>query len=235
MPRVIHRGTGEVVHCRIDDDKGVAGARLDPQHARQKDAGFGRDEAPGLEEQCRVPIARHLGDHCAIGFGIGAGLAGAIGDAQPTAEIDMIDAVALLAQRADEAADLAIGGLERRKVDDLAADMNRKPVEIEPGKRREPIVHAQRLIDRDAELAVEPAGGDLGMRAGIDVGVDAQQGRGAAAALRRERRQQLSFALEFEVETPDPGIERRDQFGRGLADARIDDVVRRNPGVERAI
>ena len=78
--------------------------------------------------------------------------------------LDRLDQVEQAVQRVEV-------GLHLR---DLRADVAVDAHHLQPGQRGGAAVAGQRLVVGDAELVVLQAGGDVGVRAGVDVGVDAQ-------------------------------------------------------------
>jgi hypothetical protein len=74
------------------------------------------------------------------------------------------------------------------------------------------------LGERDAELVLRLAGGDLGVTAGLDVGVHANSYRGADAQTLRDPVDQLQFRLRFDIDLGDAGLEGELDLGLGLAD-----------------
>ena len=89
--------------------------------------------------------------------------------------------------------------------------------------------------ERNAELVLGLAGRDLGVGAGIDVGIDADRNPRGLAGLDREPRQQFELGLGFDVDAEDVGGQRGAQLGLGLADAGEQDLLRRNAGGQRAL
>jgi hypothetical protein len=73
-------------------------------------------------------------------------------------------------QRSDQSADPAIRLFQRGKIAQLAANVDRKPLQFQTVKHRQTIVDVRHVGDRDAEFVFLPAGRDFGMRAGIDIG-----------------------------------------------------------------
>src|SRR3546814_16834085 len=117
---------------------------------------------------------------------------------------------------------------------ELAADRDRDTAQIEAGQPRHPIEHRRRAIDRHAELVFLAAGGDFGVGARIDIGIDAQH-RARGHPLRRgDLGEDAAFLLKLEVELADPGVEPAPPFVPGLADARNDELAPGPSGRPRA-
>ena len=76
------------------------------------------------------------------------------------------------AQLRDQLADSGKGALERVEAGELAADMDGNALDLEAGKRRGARISVERVADRDAELVLGGTGGDLGVAARGDVGID---------------------------------------------------------------
>ena len=99
----VQRRADQIVHRGIDDDEILGVARLHIDHARDEDAGIADDHPARLEHQRAAEIMRHPLDHRGIGGRHRRRLAvHVIGNAEPAAEIDMRDGVAVGAQRLHE-------------------------------------------------------------------------------------------------------------------------------------
>ena len=231
---IVQRRPRKVVHRRIDDHERMVGTRLHPDHPRHQHAGEPRDHPPRLEREFDVPVARDPRDHRGIGVERRNDVVGAVGDAEATAEIDAGDGMTARAQVCHQPTDPIIGLLQRGEIAQLAADVQRDPDQVETVQARQSIVHRGDVGDRHPELVAAPPRRDLGMRAAVDVGIDAQHRRRPPALRMGQRGEHLSLFLQFEVELTDAGSERAGEFAVGLADARKDDVRCRDPRVERA-
>ncbi len=94
--RLVQCGADQVVHRRVDNDEipGVAVLHID--HAGDEDAGIADDHPSRLEHQRATEIMRHPLDHRGIGCGRRRRFpVGMIGNAEPAAEIDMRDGMAI--------------------------------------------------------------------------------------------------------------------------------------------
>ena len=101
----------EVVHRGIDDHEGLGLAALHVEHARHEDPGIAHEQPAGLEDQRAAEIARGALDDCRIGLRVRRRLVVlAVGDAEPAAEVDVRDRMAVGAQRAHE-----VGQAARRR------------------------------------------------------------------------------------------------------------------------
>ena len=85
----------------------------------------------------------------------------------------------------------------------------------------------------NAELGFRCASGDLGVGLGIDIGIDAQGDGRALARRQRHLAQRQQFRLAFDIELIDAGIQRGAHLFAGLADARENDLARRNSRRQR--
>ena len=97
--------------------------------------------------------------------------------------------------------------------------------DLDPGQLCGTGVDLAGARNRHAELVLGFAGGDLGVGAGIDVGIDAHRNPRGPAGLDRQPRQQFQFRLGFDVDAEDILRQRRAQFRFGLADAGEQDLV----------
>ena len=97
---------------------------LHVEHLGDEDAGIAGDQPPGLEEHAAADLVHVLPDDVGIGGRERRRrLVVAIGDAEPAAEIDVLDCVAVGAKLDHELGDQAEGVVEGLKIGDLAADM----------------------------------------------------------------------------------------------------------------
>ena len=216
----VQRGADQIVHRGVDDDEvlGLAGLHIDD--AGNENAGIADDHPPGLEHQRAAEIMRHPLDHRGIGrrqwrrFAVGV-----IGDAEPAAEIDMLDAVAVGAQRLHEIGKNPERGFHLGKIGDLAADMHVGAGHLDARQLCRAGIDLARPQNRNAELVLGLAGGDLGVGAGIDVRIDPYRNPRGLAGLDRELRQQFQLGFGLDVDAENVRRQRRAQFGLGLADA----------------
>ncbi|MET4835320.1 hypothetical protein ABIF44_004727 [Bradyrhizobium japonicum] len=120
----------------------------------------------------------------------------------------MADVVAVAAQRLHEFGEDAERGLHLGEIGDLAADVHVGACDLDARKLCGARIDLAGIGDRNAELVLGLAGRDLGVRAGIDVGIDAHGDARGLAHLGRKPRQQLELGLGFDVEAEDVGGQR---------------------------
>ncbi len=199
--RFIERRADQIVHRGIDDDEILGLARLHIDDARDKDAGIADDHPSRFEHQRAAEIVRHPLDHRGIGrrqrrcFPVHV-----IGNAEPAAEIDMRDIVAVGAQRPHEFGQNPERGFHLGQISDLAADMHVGAGHFDSGQLRRAGIDRAGARDRNAELVFGLAGGDLGMGAGVDIGIDAQRNPRGLAGLDGELRQQFELGLGLDID-----------------------------------
>ena len=193
--------------------KFFASPRFTIDHARDQDAGIADDQAAGLEDQRAAEVARRALDHRRIGGRIGRRLVVlAIGNAEAAAEIDMLDVMAVGAQRAHEVGEQREGVVERLQIGDLAADVHVDAGDAHALQLAGMRIDVARAADRDAELVLRLAGRDLGVGPGVDVGIDAHRDADGAPLRRRDLRQQLELGLGFDIDAEDAGVDRRGEL-----------------------
>jgi hypothetical protein len=73
------------------------------------------------------------------------------------------------------------------------------------------------------------------VRAGVDVGIDAQADRRGLAKLAGDGVQAFKFGGRFDVEAQDAGVQRQFHFSGGLADTRENDALRIGAGGQDAL
>ena len=125
----------------------------------------------------------------------------------------------------DEFADALHGFAKGLRGANLRADVDADSVRLKPAIPCCALVDAQGLADVDAELVLAQAGGDVGMRVGEDVGIDAQGEAGDALEFAGAGGKQGEFGFALDVELEDAGVEREVDFRGGLADAGEDDAA----------
>ena len=156
-------------------------------------------------------------------------------DAQPAAQVEVMQAHAMRLDRFDEI-EHAVEGVEvRTALGDLRADVAIDAHDLDAGQRsRVPVCRDGALVC-DAELVRLQARGDVRMRAGIDIGIHAQADAGRAACLRRHVRQRVELGFALDVEAHHAGLQRTQHLGACLADAREHDLRRGRARGERAL
>ncbi|TCM10650.1 hypothetical protein C8J41_1011166 [Sphingomonas sp. PP-CC-3G-468] len=111
--------------------KGRSAPGLYPDHPRHQDAGESCDDPARLEDKVDIPVARHPSHHGGIGVERRDHVADTVGDAEAATEIDAGYAVAARAQVDHQRTDALVRGLQRSKIVELAADVERDPDQIE--------------------------------------------------------------------------------------------------------
>ncbi len=116
---------------------------------------------------------------------------------------------------------------------DLAADMHVDAGDFYPRQRGGERIDFAGLFPVNAELVVLLAGGDLGVRAGIDVRIDPEGYTGGFPGRNGTLRQGVEFGDQFDIEAQDVRRETGIEFLRLLAYARKHDLLRRHAGLQR--
>src|SRR5262249_14368995 len=121
MVRFVERGTNEIVHPGVDDDKGLSLDTLEIKHARDQDTGIADNQAARFEDKRALKVARRALDHRGVSLGMRRRLVVlAIGNAETAAEIDMADGVTVGAQGSHEIRQQRKSIVERLEFRDLA-------------------------------------------------------------------------------------------------------------------
>ena len=134
-----------------------------------------------------------------------------------------------------QTANLGKGALNRVKIENLAADMQRKAAHGEALLRGQPAINGRRFADRHAKFILPQSGRDFGMGSGINIGIDPQHGRRRLAHRPGKFGNRHTFFFELDIELANPGIDRFAQFVRRFADAGKDNVGGRHARGERAL
>ena len=124
---------------------------------------------------------------------------------------------------------------ERREIRDLAADMHVDAADVHALELRGMRIDGARAADRNAEFVFGFSGRDLGMRARIDIGIDAHRNVDAAPLRCGDVGQAVEFRFGFDIDAENAGIDGEREFAVGLADAGEHDLVGGNSGRERAL
>ena len=228
MPGLIEHWADQVVHGGVHDDVATGAALFDVDHAGHQDAGVADQQAAGLEDQVGAQAPRRLAHDRGVFAEVGRRLA-LVGDAEAAAEIEPAQGVPLRAQLPIELGQAPEGLPVGREVGQLRADMNRQAFQRDAGQVARPREAGRRLVDVDTELVTAPSGGDVGVGAGVDVGIDPDRHRRPLSPLHGDLVQQLQFGPGLDVDLQDAEIERQAQFPRGLADPGEDDLLGRDP------
>jgi hypothetical protein len=155
---------------------------------------------------------------------------GDIGNAQPAAEIDMIDGMCPDPRRSAISSPRRAKALSKGSSSVICEPMCMSmPDTWMPGSLPRLRVDLAGAAARDAELVFRLAGRDLGVGLGIHIRIDAHRHPGGLAHLGRDPRQLVQFRLGFDVETQDVLGQRIGLFGFGLADAGEHDLVAGTP------
>ena len=111
-----------------------------------------------------------------------------IGNAEPAAEIDMRNCVAVGAQVAHQFGEQREGRVERREIGELRADVHVDAGDLQPRQAGGAGVDLARQRQRHAEFVFLLAGGDLRVGFRVDVRVHPQRDWRAPSARRRRWR-----------------------------------------------
>ena len=234
MIGLIQRRADQVVHRRIDDHEGLFAAILHIDDFGDEDTGIADDQPAGLGDQFAVEVAQLVLDRFRIGVRQRRrAVVVLVGNAETAADIDVIDGMAIGAQRRDQILQQAEGVVEGLQLGDLAADMHVDAGDFNARQSGGMGIDGAGALPGNAELVFLLAGRDLRMRAGIDIRVDAEGDRRAFACLDGALVQHFQFRLGFDVEAVDAGFERGVHLARRLADAGEHDAAGGNAGGQR--
>ena len=89
-------------------------------------------------------------------------------------------------------------------------------------------IRLHRLINIDSELVLLAPGGDLFMRLGVNIGIDADGNLRGPFPGRGDCAQRRHLGKRFDIDLHNAGVKRFRQFVLCLADAGEDDPIRRN-------
>src|SRR5262249_44763159 len=120
---VVERRPDEVVHGRVHDDEALGLGRLAVEHPRQEDAGVAHDRSPWLDDHGDAELARQRYQYARVVFVAGRLLV-TVADAETTAQIEIADRDATLAQRLGQRSEAGARVGERRRLGELRADVH---------------------------------------------------------------------------------------------------------------
>ena len=131
----------------------------------------------------------------------------------------MLDRVSVTPENLNELGEQRERVIERLKIGDLRADMHVDAADTQPREGAGVGVDVAGARDRHAKLVLRLAGGDLGVGARVDIGIDADGDRRNSAAPRSHPGQRFEFRLGFDIEAVNVLVEPEVHLGQRLADA----------------
>ena len=229
MVRLIHRRADQVVHRRIQDQEIAPLARFHIDHLGHQLARVARDQAARLDLKLTAEVAKGLLDHLPVFHRQGrCGVGPLVRNAKAAAQVQAADVVALSAQGFRKLGHLLIGQPERLQVGQLRADVDVDPHHLQPRQRGGTGIDFLSAGDRDAELVLGFAGGNLGVGLGIHIRIDPDGDRSLGAQLLSHGADHFHLRFGFHVELADAAAQRQADFLFRLADAGEDDPVPRH-------
>ena len=168
-------------------------------------------------------------------LGDGQGLVGRfVVDGEAAAEVEPFDLVAALCQAVDQLDHFGDGVDVGLDLIDRRADVHMHAGDAQVFEIAVLLEDALGAFDIDAELGFLFAGGGFGVRARIDIGIDAQRADGFLADLAGDAIDVFDLGFGFEIERGDADVDAVGDFLIGLADAGVDDLLRIAAGLKRA-
>ncbi len=212
VPGAVERRPGEIVHRRVDDGEVLRWTRLQVLDAGQQQAGVAHQAAPGFEQNAQFSSGQAGEQRLQVVGNRGFAFV-AIANAEPAAQIDMLQRNAVGCQLVDEQQDFVERFGKRCGIEQLRADMAVDAVHGNVGQAVGLTIKLARLGVGNAKLVLLQAGRDIRMGACVDVRVDAQADRRRLAQAPGDGVEALEFSGRFDVETEDAGGQRRGHFG----------------------
>ena len=187
----------------------------------------GHQRAPRLQDQGQGEARDRREDHVRQGRGVRVG-ASLVVDPQASPEVDRLQLEALVEERPAEVGEGARRGGQGGQVHDLGAEVALHAHDPDPRARAGAAQDVGRMGDRHAELGLAQAGGDVGVGAGIDVGVHPQRDPRLRARGRRPAAPSRAISSSLSaLNSPMPRSRPSAQLVVGLADPGEDDPLRR--------
>ena len=244
----IHRGAHEIVHRGVHDEETLSGAALEVLHFGQEHAGVADHEAAGLQQNLKPERLKQGHERRAVSFrrertrpgGLGVPPSGAaagesvfVDDADAATDREIGDAILRL-QLGGERRDFGHGLGKRPDLGELRTDVHLHAAQLDVGVFRRGFVGGGGELERDAKFVVALARRDLGVRVGVDIGVDPDRDGRLHPEFARDvvDAGELGFALD--VERENPALQCQLDFGLGLADAGKDAALHIRTGGQHA-
>ncbi len=172
---LVHGGTREIVHGRVDDRKVLLSTGLQKLDAREQDARIADQRTPRLEIHFTMPVAALFDaiEHGAHKLANIRRRLVVIRDTQAAADVNVTNLQAVRFDLVDQFEQLVHSVKVRRDFGDLRADMAIDADHVEMRHCRGSAVGGARLIERDAEFVRLQARGNIGMRLRIHIRIHA--------------------------------------------------------------
>src|SRR5688572_19433314 len=189
---IIESGTNEIVHRGIDNDEVFAASAFHVFNASDKNSGVTGNEPARLEQDADTKGFEERQETLRVFFwreefrGIGtappffrtAGEGVLVTNAESTADTEELESI-FRGELFEERGDFLNGRFERIHFGELRSDVHLEPAQVEILEFRRARVDPFDLFVSDAEFIFVRAGGDLGVRAGIDVWIHTDGNRRA--------------------------------------------------------
>src|SRR6185503_18666841 len=214
VPCLIERRADEIVHGGVDHEE----ARLAVLDAGDEHAGVADDRAARIEDQ-RVRALAEGGEDPADERRRRLLRLVLVADADAAADVDVLQANAARFEPVHESEEPLGGGDERRGILQERADVAADTDHLEVGKRRGLLVETLGLGMRDAELRMAQPGGNVGMRPGVDIRVDAEGDARAPAQLPGDAFHPGKLGFRFEIDAADVLLQRETDLRFALSHA----------------
>src|SRR6185503_18749531 len=219
MPGAIERGADEVIHRRIHHQETLRAARFYILYARQEHAGITEQRPARIEDH--VVAARAERRDYASDEGRGRlRRCILVADADAPAHIDVLEVNAFALQAVDQRNQALGRGDERRRILQQRADVATDAHQLHARHLQRLPIQPLRITVRHAELCLTQSGGDVRMCPGVDVRIDAEGDRRAAAERARDRVDARELRLGLDVDTTNAFFQRKADLRLALADAR---------------
>ena len=156
-------------------------------------------------------------------------------DAEPSADVEVLDGDAGAAQLGGEGHQRLGGAPERLELGDLRADVAVQSDDLHAAPAAHAQAHLAGVGDGHAELVALQAGRDVRMALRVDVRVDAHGDAGLDAAGRGDGVDPLDLPFRLGIDAAQPEADGALELRIRLADAGEDDLRRREAGAQRDV
>ena len=225
VPGLVHGGARQIVHGGIDDAEVFFCAGLEVEHFAHANAGVAHEGSTRLQQDFALPHAARIQtfQHAVQQLVDGGRCLVVVGNAQPTAQVDVVQGDAcglhLLHQIQQAFHGFQIGG----GLGHLRADMAVDTDDLQAGQTSRVLISSQHIGVGNAEFVAGQAGRDVRVGFGIDIGIDADAYGGAPAHFQRHGIEGVQLRQAFDIEAANAGFQGKAHLGACFAYARKDD------------
>src|ERR1700683_1466168 len=218
MHGIVERRAQEIVHGRVGDHKSLRSSAFRDEHAHEQYARVCDERTTGFHEHVAIDAPKLRGERLGVLFEWRRILSG-VAHAEAPANIHVtqgntgaLQSTYITRQLADR---FAIG----RNAQDLRTDVRADSLPRDPFRIAMRQIELPSVLPVNSEFVVMLSGGNVGMRAGFDIGIHAQRGRRRPAQTGGFGGKHLKLRSGFHIEEQDARPQCGGDFLAGLTDS----------------